>query len=91
MNVKINLTHLFTALFFAIVVSAVIHLYISLFLALTTGNPDYANMFNILGISHLFPALGAGGLNAVIGMVFVIGIGVFVYYYLEYKNKSKKK
>lgn len=86
MKLKINPGNLFTALIFAMIVSALVHLFICFFLALTTGNPDHANMFNILGISYLFPGLGTGTLNALLGILLVIAIGTVAYYYKEAGN-----
>ena len=88
MKISINQHNLFNALIFTIVLSAITHLVICFFRAIFTGNIDYINMFNVLGISYIFPALGTGAFNAVLGAVLIIGIGMVAYFYLELKNKK---
>lgn len=91
MKVSINRHYLFIALIFAMLLSAVTHLFICFFMAVATGNPDYANMFNVLGLSLLFPALGTGSLNNLLGTLLVIGIGSVAYFYLEHQKRKAKK
>lgn len=59
--------------------SASLHLLVCLYNAVRFGNPDIANMFNILGISLLFPALGHGAINCLLGIFMVIAIGIWFY------------
>ena len=87
MNISIQKHHLFNALIFTMVLSAVTHLIICFFMAILTGDIDYINMFNILGISYAFPALGTGALNAILGALLVIGIGAIAYFYLAYRKR----
>ncbi len=59
--------------------SATLHLLVCLYKAIHLGNPDYINMFNVLGISLIFPNLGHGNLNCLLGIIFVILIGIWFY------------
>lgn len=76
---------------YTMLLSATVHLFISLLIAMTTNNPDVVNMFNILGISLLFPELGQGALNCLIGILAVIGFGVGVYYLMQYQDRFQAK
>lgn len=75
---------------YTMLLSATVHLFISLIIAMSTNNPDVVNMFNILGISLIFPSLGHGDLNCLLGIVSVIGFGIAVYYLMQYHDRKTK-
>lgn len=87
MKFKIDNSRFFTALVATMVTSAVIHLVISFIAAVLTGKAEYANMFNVLGISILFPSLGTSNLAAIFGTLAVIIAGALAYFYLGYREK----
>lgn len=62
------------ALLYTIILSAVTHLSLSLFYSITNNQPEYANMFHILGFDLLWPQLAQGKVNAILGMIFVAAI-----------------
>jgi hypothetical protein len=62
------------ALLYTIILSAVTHLSLSLFYSITNNQPEYANMFHILGFDLLWPQLAEGKVNAILGMIFVAAI-----------------
>lgn len=62
------------ALLYTIILSAVTHLSLSLFYSIVNNQPEYANMFHILGFDLLWPELSQGKVNAILGMIFVIAI-----------------
>lgn len=72
--------------------SASFHLVASLFTAIHTGNANVANMFNIIGVSLLFPTLGSGELNSFLGAFTVVAIGTCIYFilYHHYSRVGKK-
>jgi ABC-type amino acid transport system permease subunit len=79
------------ALTYTMLLSACMHLLTALFIAMKTNNPDVANMFNILGISLIFPQLGHGALNCLLGIVTVIVAGVGVYALMQHHDKKQGK
>lgn len=79
--------NVFKGLMYAMLLSATMHLAASLYLAIRYSNPDYVNMFNILGISLFFPELGMGALNCLIGIVMVILVGVGFYAIQQYHDR----
>lgn len=83
MKLKINLRNILRATLGTMLVSAAFHLAASLFFAIKTGNGDYANMFNVIGVSWFFPNLGTGALNSLFGIIFVVGAGVIVYFIMQ--------
>jgi predicted membrane protein len=78
------------ALLYTILLSAICHLVITLFSALFTGMPDKANMFVVLGVNLIWPNLGIGSLNAVLGGLAVALIWVVVFSSMQYNKRSKK-
>lgn len=64
---------------YAMLLSATLHLLACLYKAIVHGNPDYANMFNILGISLFFSSLGHGTFNCLLGVLMVIALGTWFY------------
>lgn len=93
MSFRVNGRNVIRATLATMLISASFHLAASLFFALKNNNPDYANMFNIIGVSWFFPQLATGDHNSIIGTAFVILSGVGVYYLMEYhdRQQSKKK
>lgn len=87
----VNRDNVFKGLMYAMLLSATVHLLGSLYLAIRHNNPDYANMFNVLGISIFIPELGHGDLNNLIGILFVIGIGVWFYIMQQLHDRKLKK
>lgn len=87
--------NVFKGLMYAMLLSATLHLLVCLFNAIRLNNPDYVNMFNILGISLLFPDLGHGNLNCLLGIIMVIFIGVGFYLIQQlhdrHPNSRRKK
>lgn len=72
--------------------SASFHLVVSLFTAINTGDANVANMFNIIGVSLLFPNLGSGEFNSFLGASTVVAIGTCIYFILYYHyNRAGKK
>ena len=66
------------AVWYAIVLFAVTHLALSLFYGIFNGDPNFANMFHVLGVDLIWPALGKGGLNALFGVVMIVGTWAIV-------------
>jgi hypothetical protein len=75
----VNRDNVFKAIVYTMLLSATAHLLGSLYLAMRDGNPDIANMFNIIGLGLIFPQLSTGALNSLLGILFVIAIGVWFY------------
>lgn len=75
----IDQENIFKALMYTMLLAATLHLVVCLYKAILYGDPDYINMFNIIGISLVFPALGTGALNCLLGIISVIAIGVWFY------------
>lgn len=71
--------NVFKGLMYAMLLSATLHLIVCLYQAIVYNNPDYINMFNVIGLSLLFPVLGKGALNCLLGILTVIGVGVWFY------------
>ena len=88
---RVNPTNILRATLATMLLSASFHLASSLFFAIRSGNADYVNMFNVIGVSWFFPALGSGALNAVFGIVFVILAGMVVYYLMQYHDAKQSK
>ena len=78
------------AVWYAIVLFAVTHLALSLFYAIFNGDPNYANMFHVLSIDLIWPALGRGGLNAVFGVVMIVIAWAIVAGLLVYIDRAEK-
>lgn len=64
--------------------AATCHLLTNLGIAMHTNNPDVINMFNVIGLSQIFPVLGHGALNCLLGVIFVILIGTAFYGLLQH-------
>lgn len=81
------------AVWYAIVLFAVTHLALSLFYGIAHGDPDFANMFHVLGIDLFWPALGTGGLNALLGVIMIVATWAIVGALLwqVHKNDGKEK
>lgn len=71
--------NVFKGLMYAMLLSATLHLLVCLYKAIHLNNPDYINMFNVLGVSLIFPSLGHGNLNCLLGIILVILIGMGFY------------
>lgn len=93
MPIRINVQNILRATLATMLLSASFHLAASLFFAVKTNNPDYANMFNVIGVSWFFPNLGTGTLNSILGILLVIIAGMAVYFVMERHDalQSKKR
>jgi hypothetical protein len=78
------------ALLYTILLSAICHLVITFFTALFTGTPDKANMFVVLGVNLIWPNLGVGSANAVLGGIAVALIWVVIFIAMKYNQNAKK-
>lgn len=81
----------FKSMAYTMLLSASFHLLASLFTAITTGSPDVANMFNIIGVSLLFPSLATGAFNSFLGALTLLGLGACVYIVLQYHDSQTGK
>jgi hypothetical protein len=79
------------AVWYAIVLFAVTHLALSLFYGIFNGDPNFANMFHVLGIDLFWPALGKGGLSALAGVVMIVAAWAIIGWLLWYIDKKSKK
>lgn len=86
----VNRDNVFKGLMYAMLLSATAHLLGTLYVAIRTGNPDVVNMFNVIGLSLFFPELGHGSLNCLLGILFVIAIGVWFYFMQQYHDSKHK-
>ena len=78
------------ALVYTILFSALSHLIITFFVSLITHQPDLANMFNVLGVSLLFPELGRGAGNGLLGALTVVLIWCVIFGIMQYHTKKKR-
>lgn len=91
MTLRINVRNILRATVATMLLSASFHLAASLCIAVIQGKPDYANMFNIIGVSWLWPELGTGAFNALLGIVFVVLAGVVIYFVMERHDTVQAK
>jgi hypothetical protein len=77
------------ALLFLILLSATTHLAILLFVAILRSQPDALNVFNILGISLIFPALETGAGNSVLGLLMLTIVWTGIFYTLKRHAKAR--
>lgn len=75
----IDRDNVFKATTYAMLLSATSHLLATLYIAIRDNNPDAVNMFNVIGLSLLFPSLSSGALNCLLGILFVILVGTWFY------------
>lgn len=91
----VDTENVFKGLMYAMILSATLHLLLCLYNSIHFDNPDYVNMFNILGISLFFPNLGHGNLNCLLGIILVILVGVGFYVMQQahdrHPNSRRKK
>ena len=78
------------ALLYTILLSAVSHLTITIFVALLTNSPDKANMFSVLGVNLIWPHLGEGSTNALLGGLTVVAIWVVIFSIMQYHARRKR-
>lgn len=76
------------AVFYSIVLCAVMHVSISFFVGITTGSLLHINMFHVLGIDLIWPKLGYGSLNAALGVVMIVSIWAVIAALLVWRDKS---
>jgi F0F1-type ATP synthase assembly protein I len=67
------------------------HLVITLFTALFTGMPDKANMFSVLGFNLIWPQLGSGAANAVLGGLSVVLIWCVIFGIMQLHKHNPKQ
>lgn len=77
------------ALFYTILLAALSHLIITLFVTLINQQPDLANMFNVLGVSLLFPELGKGPVNAALGVLTVSAMWAIIFSVMQLHKRKK--
>lgn len=75
----VNRDNVFKATTYTMLLSATGHLLATLYVAMRDNNPDVVNMFNVIGVSLLFPSLSSGALNCLLGILFVIAVGIWFY------------
>ena len=78
------------ALIYTILLSAICHLVITLFSAIFSGTPDRANMFVVLGVNLIWPNLGVGGANAVLGGLTVALVWAVIFSAMQYNRRAGK-
>lgn len=87
----VNRDNIFKGLMYAMIFSATLHLIACFYMSVYTGNPDYINMFNVLGISLIIPELGTGAGNNLLGIIMVILIGTWFYAMQQHHDKKLKR
>lgn len=78
--------NVFKATTYAMLLAATCHLLTNLGIAMHTNDPDVINMFNVIGLAQIFPSLAHGTLNCLLGILFVIFIGVCFYALLQHHD-----
>lgn len=73
------------------ILAATLHLAACLYVAIRTGNPDVINMFNVIGVSLLFPSLGHGNLNSLLGIITVILVGTSFYILQQWHSQIQAR
>lgn len=79
------------AVLYAIVLFAVAHLALSLFYGIIHSDTEITNMFHVLGIDLFWPQLGTGKLNAILGVVMIVGVWALVGFLLAAANNNASK
>lgn len=87
----VNIRNIVRATAATMIIAAAFHLATNLFFAITTNSPDLANMFNVIGVSLLVPELGQGSMNSLLGILFVVGFGIGVYFVMQYHDMLRSK
>ena len=64
---------------------AVPHFFILTFMVITTGNIEYLNIFNVVGISYFFPNIGKGIISNTLS--FIIASGIYLFFYFKKPKK----
>lgn len=83
--------NVFKATMYTMLLSATSHLLGTLYVAIRDNNPDAVNMFNVIGLSLFFPALGTGALMCLLGILFVIVIGVWFYAMQQSHDQNRQQ
>ncbi len=79
------------AIFYSIVLFAVIHLAFSFFYGMIHGDTEITNMFHILGLDLAWPNLGTGKVNSFLGVVMTVGVWAIIGYTLHWRDKRADK
>ena len=85
----ISKQNVFKGTTYAMLLSATCHLITCLTIAIHTNNPDVVNMFNVIGLSQIFPFLAHGALNCLLGIIFVILVGTCFYFLLQTHDEKQ--
>lgn len=62
------------AVLYSIVLFAITHLALSFFYGILHGDSEIANMFHVLSFDLIWPSLGKGPLNALLGVVMIVAV-----------------
>lgn len=70
--------------------SAFFHLGAGLIMTISTGNPDYINMFNVIGVSWFIPELSTGLISCLLSLVFVTIVASLIYVGMRLRVRTPK-
>jgi len=60
---------------------AVPHFFILVVIVITTGNVEYLNIFNVIGLSYFFPDIGKGIISNALS--FIISLSIYLFFYFK--------
>ena len=79
------------SVFYTIVLFAVTHLAISFFAGMWQGDTAVVNMFHVLGLDLIWPELGMGALNSVLGVLVIVGAWGILGWILRWRDITADK
>lgn len=79
------------AVMYTIVLFAVTHLAVSFFAGMWQGDIAIINMFHVLGLDLIWPTLGVGAFNSVLGVVFIVGVWAVIGIILHWRDIHAEK
>ncbi len=79
------------AIFYSIVLFAVIHLAFSFFYGIIHGDTEITNMFHILGLDLAWPNLGSGKVNGFLGVVMTVSVWAIIGCILQWRDGRADK
>ena len=79
------------AVMYTIVLFAVTHLAVSFFVGMWQGDIAIINMFHVLGLDLIWPELGMGALNSVLGVFLIVGTWGIIGWILRWRDITADK